>query len=70
MFIVKEFNSETKKQRLSLIFQLIKTQGNPFSLNESAKVVYYEDYISRMTSFTEKHIEGLLKGYQSFVKPS
>ena len=31
-----------------------------------AKVIYYEDYLSRLYSFTDKHLENIMKGYSNF----
>ncbi|EWS71430.1 EF-hand calcium-binding domain protein (macronuclear) [Tetrahymena thermophila SB210] len=32
----------------------------------NATVIYYEDYISRLQAFTDKHIESVMKGYNNF----
>ena len=29
-------------------------------------MIYYEDYLSRLYSFTDKHLENVMKGYGSF----
>jgi hypothetical protein len=31
-----------------------------------AKVIYYEDYLSRLYSFVDKHLENIMKGYSTF----
>lgn len=32
----------------------------------NATVIYYEDYLSRLYSFVDKHMENVMKGYASF----
>mmetsp|Transcript_7704 Transcript_7704/g.1082 ORF Transcript_7704/g.1082 Transcript_7704/m.1082 type:complete len:99 (+) Transcript_7704:205-501(+) len=32
----------------------------------NATVIYYEDYISRLTNYVDKHIENVMKGYSTF----
>ena len=29
-------------------------------------VIYYEDYLSRLYSFVDKHLENVMKGYSTF----
>lgn len=39
-----------------------------FSTNKdpNATVIYYEDYLSRLYSFVDKHLENVMKGYATF----
>ena len=39
-----------------------------FSTNKdpSSTVIYYEDYLSRLYSFVDKHLENVMKGYPTF----
>ena len=34
--------------------------------DSEAKVIYYEDYLSRLYSVVDKHLENIMKGYPSF----
>jgi menaquinone-dependent protoporphyrinogen IX oxidase len=34
--------------------------------DSEAKVIYYEDYLSRLYSFVDKHQENIMKGYSTF----
>lgn len=57
----------------------LETQGIEFASKETqdfidfatskdpnATVIYYEDYLSRLYSFIDKHLEGVMKGYSTF----
>jgi len=39
-----------------------------FATNKDAeaKVIYYEDYLSRLYSFVDKHLENIMKGSATF----
>ena len=36
------------------------------SKDPNATVIYYEDYLSRLYSFIDKHLEGVMKSYNTF----
>ena len=57
----------------------LETSGIEFGSNETnnfvefatnkdpnANVIYYEDYLSRLYSSVDKHLENVMKGYGSF----
>lgn len=59
--------------------RLLETSGIEFGEKETedfvnfatnkdpnATVIYYEDYLSRLYSFTDKHLENVMKGYSTF----
>ena len=67
--------------RKDVMHQLLTTRGIPFRFKEhedfkifavSAKdpdKIYYEDYVARLIEDNERHLEYLLKGFETF-KPS
>ena len=40
-----------------------------FALDKTGQVIYYEDYVARLVEENERHLDYLLRGYESF-KPS
>jgi hypothetical protein len=59
--------------------RLLETSGIEFGEKETedfvnfatnkdpnATVICYEDYLSRLYSFTDKHLENVMKGYPAF----
>ena len=57
----------------------LETEGIEFNTKETqdfiefatnkdpnATVIYYDDYLSRLYSFVDKHLENVMKGYSSF----
>ena len=40
-----------------------------FAVDKAGKVVFYEDYVARLIDENERHLEYLIKGFESF-KPS
>lgn len=40
-----------------------------FALDKTGQFIYYEDYVSRLIDENERHLEYLLRGYDTF-KPS
>lgn len=40
-----------------------------FALDKTGQLVYYEDYVARLIDENERHLEHLLKGFETF-KPS
>ena len=34
--------------------------------DQSTTVIYYEDYLSRLYTFVDKHLENVMKGYSTF----
>eukprot|EP00347_Sterkiella_histriomuscorum_P004922 403358566 len=63
-----------------VIHQLLTTKGiqlrpteyeffKQFALDKTGQYIYYEDYVARLIDENERHLEYLLRGYESF-KPS
>lgn len=63
-----------------VMHQLLTTKGiqlrpteyeffKQFALDKSGQLIYYEDYVARLIDENERHLEYLLRGYESF-KPS
>lgn len=57
----------------------LETSGIEFGANETkdfidfatnkdpnATVIYYEDYLSRLYAFVDKHLENIMKGYSTY----
>ena len=66
--------------RKDVMHQLLTTKGIPlrtseydlfkqFAIGKDPDKIYYEDYVARLIEENERHLEYLLKGYESF-KPS
>jgi Ca2+-binding EF-hand superfamily protein len=63
-----------------VIRQLLTTKGillrpkeyeqfKQFGLDKTGQYIYYEDYVARLIDENERHLEYLLKGFETF-KPS
>ena len=63
-----------------VMHQLLTTKGislrpteyeffKQFALDKTGQYIYYEDYVARLIDENERHLEYLLRGYESF-KPS
>jgi Ca2+-binding EF-hand superfamily protein len=66
--------------KIDVLEQLLRNKGIPlrekeyeqfklFGLDKTGEKVYYEDYVARLVDENERHLDFLLKGYDSF-KPS
>lgn len=58
-FLEKEGIEFRKEETDQFISFATNKEPNP-------QVIYYEDYISRLTNYIEKHTDSIMKGYENF----